>query len=94
MAAEEIRFGGCSGRDSFAAGLLWKTTWDYPAAKALSSRLFSAPAFEPVSEELLEQAMRCMDGCRKVICCRESFGTLEDAPKELLAWMPNQGGFF
>ena len=59
----------------FAAGLLWENDLDYPAARALSSQLFSAPAFEPIPEELLEQAMRCMDGCRKVICCRESFGT-------------------
>ena len=75
----------------FAAGLLWENDLDYPAAKALSSRLFSAPAFEPVSEELLEQAMRCMDGCRKVICCRESFGTLEDAQKRLLAYAKARG---
>lgn len=54
----------------FAAGLLWENDLDYPAAKALSSQLFSVPAFEPVPEALLEQAMRCMDGCRKVICCR------------------------
>ena len=77
----------------FAAGLLWENDLDYPAAKALSSRLFSAPAFEPVSEELLEQAMRCMDGCRKVICCRESFGTLEDAQKRLLAYAKARGLF-
>ena len=75
----------------FAAGILWENDLDYPAAKALSSRLFSAPAFEPVSEELLEQAMRCMDGCRKVICCRESFGTLEDAQKRLLAYAKARG---
>ena len=42
-------------------------------------------------EELLEQAMRCMDGCRKVICCRESFGTLEDAQKRLLAYAKARG---
>ena len=75
----------------FAAGLLWENDLDYPAAKALSSRLFSAPAFEPVPEELLEEAMRCMDGCRKVICCRESFGTLEDAQKRLLAYAKARG---
>ena len=75
----------------FAAGLLWENDLDYPAAKALSSQLFSAPAFEPVPEALLEQAMRCMDGCRKVICCRESFGTLEDAQKRLLAYAKARG---
>ena len=75
----------------FAAGLLWENDLDYPAARALSSQLFSAPAFEPVPEALLEQAMRCMDGCRKVICCRESFGTLEDAQKRLLAYAKARG---
>lgn len=75
----------------FAAGLLWENDLDYPAAKALSSQLFSAPAFEPIPEELLEQAMRCMDSCRKVICCRESFGTLEDAQKRLLAYAKARG---
>ena len=75
----------------FAAGLLWENDLDYPAAKALSSQLFSVPAFEPVPEALLEQAMRCMDGCRKVICCRESFGTLEDAQKRLLAYAKARG---
>ena len=75
----------------FAAGLLWENDLDYPAARALSSQLFSAPAFEPIPEELLEQAMRCMDGCRKVICCRESFGTLEDAQKRLLAYAKARG---
>ena len=75
----------------FAAGLLWENDLDYPAAKALSSQLFSVPAFEPVPEALLEQAMRCMDSCRKVICCRESFGTLEDAQKRLLAYAKARG---
>ena len=75
----------------FAAGLLWENDLDYPAAKALSSQLFSVPAFEPVPEALLEQAMRCMDSCRKVICCRESFGTLEDAQKRLLAYAKTRG---
>ena len=76
---------------TFAAGIVSEADLDYPAAKALSSQLFSVPAFEPVPEALLEQAMRCMDSCRKVICCRESFGTLEDAQKRLLAYAKARG---
>lgn len=88
--------GGGSGRNvyrrlqrqgiAFATGILFKNDLDYPVAKALAAQVIAAESFEPISEALFEQAKRQMDACKKVICCRESFGTLEAANERLLEY--------
>lgn len=71
---------------AFATGILFENDLDYPAAKALAAELIGAPAFEPVPEECLERAKRSMDSCKRVICCKEEFGSLERENRELLEY--------
>lgn len=85
--------GGGSGRNvyrrlqregkPFATGILYSNDLDAPAARALAAEALVAEAFEPVSHELLEAAKRSMEACERVICCREEFGSLETANREL-----------
>lgn len=70
----------------FAAGIIWKNDLDYPAAKALGGCIVTAEAFEPVGEELVAEAKGWIDRCSRVICCKEDFGSLEWANKELLRY--------
>lgn len=69
---------------AFAAGILCENDCDYPVAKALASDLIAATAFEPIPDETLEMAKRRLDTCDRVICCKESFGTYEQANRALL----------
>ncbi len=71
---------------SFSTGILFENDLDYPVAKALASEVIEAAAFEPITESQLEAAKKCLKSCEKVICCKESFGTLELANQELLAY--------
>lgn len=76
---------------AFATGILYRNDLDYPVAKALASEVICTEAFEPVNEHILEQAEKVVDSCSKVICCRENFGTFEQANKELLAYAGKNG---
>lgn len=88
--------GGGSGRNvfrrlqregiPFAAGILFENDLDYPVARALAVKTVSTAAFEPIPDERLEEAKRLIDQCGRVICCRENFGTLEQANRELCAY--------
>ena len=70
----------------FAAGILYENDLDYPVAVALAQKVISAPAFEPVADEVLEEAERVMRGCERVICCREKFGSYEAMNGKLLEY--------
>lgn len=76
---------------AFAAGILFRNDLDYPVAKALAVRVIEAPAFEPIPDALTAAAKESLEGCRRVICCRETFGTLEKANQELLAYAGRMG---
>lgn len=76
---------------AFAAGILFRNDLDYPVAKALAARVIEAPAFEPIPDALTAAAKESLDGCRRVICCKETFGTLERANQELLAYAGQRG---
>lgn len=76
---------------AFAAGILFRNDLDYPVAKALAVRVIEAPAFEPIPDALTAAAKESLEGCRRVICCRETFGTLEKANQELLAYAGQMG---
>ena len=56
---------------------------DFPVASALASEIVSEKAFEPVSAETFDKAMKIIEKCRKVISCTERFGTLDSANKKL-----------
>ncbi len=76
---------------SFAAGILFENDLDYPVARALAGRVLTAEAFEPIPGVLLDEAKDWVRNCRKVICCKETFGTLEKANEELLGYARRLG---
>ena len=75
----------------FAAGILFRNDLDYPTAKALAVQVAAAESFEPITAELVEEAKKQIDTCQAVICCREHFGTFEQANQELLAYAKAHG---
>lgn len=78
-------------RTAFATGILYDNDLDYPVAKALAAEVIDTKAFELVEKHTLEQAKKAIDLCNKVICCREKFGTLEQANKELFLYAKQSG---
>ncbi len=75
----------------FIAGILYENDGEYPVAKALAAETLTAEAFEPIPEDTLEEAKRKLDGCRKLICCRQRFGTMEQANEALFSYAKAQG---
>ena len=60
----------------FAAGILFENDTDWRIATALTDHVVSAPAYEPMSEELFTQAAELMLGCEYVIDTGCPVGTL------------------
>ena len=75
----------------FATGILYENDVDYPVAKALASQVIGAKAFEPISEELLNEAKKKLKSCPKVICCKKKFGTFDMANAMLLSFAKDCG---
>lgn len=75
----------------FAAGILYEQDLDYPVSKALAAKVIKVEAFEPITDQTLQEAKRCLAGCKQVICCKDHFGTLEKANEELLAFAKASG---
>lgn len=71
-------------RIPFAAGVLHKNDVDYEVARSLAAEVIAEEAFEPVSEAHIGQALECMKQCRKVICCLDTFGTMNAGNERLL----------
>ncbi|MBO5293501.1 MAG: ABC transporter ATP-binding protein [Lachnospiraceae bacterium] len=76
---------------AFLTGILFENDLDYPAARALAAGVIKAEGFEPIRETLLMEAREKMDSCQKVICCKRTFGSLEKANEELLAYARETG---
>lgn len=74
----------------FAAGILWENDLDYPAARALASRLIMEKPFRPFSEEKQMEAKALIDHCSRVICApgleQELEGSLAEDLKELILY--------
>ncbi len=68
----------------FAAGVLHENDIEYPTARALASEVIREKAFEPVSRESIERAKTVIERCREVICCIETFGSMNALNKELI----------
>lgn len=93
--------GGGTGRDvyrrlqrggiPFITGIIYENDLDYPVAKALATDIIKADSFEPVSNEQFELAKRRIYECGKVICCKETFGTYDNANKLLLDYAEKCG---
>lgn len=71
---------------AFISGILFENDLDYPVAEALAAYVIKAESFEPIKETLLREAKEKIDGCKKVLCCKSVFGSLEKANEELLAY--------
>ena len=76
---------------AFATGILFQNDLDYPPARALAAEVIAAEGFEPITEALVEQAKQRIDSCKRVICCKTCFGSLETANRELLAYAKSRG---
>lgn len=68
----------------FATGVIPENDLDYPVAKALAAEVITEKAFEPISAEAYGQARKSMEQCEKVICCTDTFGTMNRANEQLL----------
>lgn len=69
---------------AFAVGVLPENDLDVPTARALAARLFTSPAFEPVSREAVEEARKTLCSCKDVYCPVESFGSMTAENRKLL----------
>lgn len=76
---------------AFMTGILFENDLDYPVARALAAKVVAAEGFEPVKEELLQEAKAKIDCCKRVICCKCKFGSLEWANKELMEYAKAAG---
>lgn len=76
---------------AFITGILYENDLDYPTAQALAAEIIASKAFEPISQGLLEEAKSRIDVCSNIICCKESFGSLEKENEELLAYAKTKG---
>ncbi len=70
----------------FSAGIIHENDIEYPVAKALASELVSEKAFEPIGEDAFKKALDMIDSCKKVICCLESFGTMNNYNRNLFEY--------
>ncbi len=69
---------------AFAAGIIHENDIEYPVAKSLAAELVIEKAFEPISDESVLKALDIMKRCSEVICCLDSFGTMNIGNKRLL----------
>lgn len=75
---------------AFITGILYDNDLDFPVAQALSKEVLFTKAFEPVDEALIVQAKQRIDGVSTVICCRDRFGSLDTANRELYEYAKQQ----
>lgn len=67
----------------FAAGVIHENDIEYPVAKSLAALLITEKAFEPISDENVQNALEIIRKCERVICCLDSFGTMNAGNKRL-----------
>ncbi|MDO4307800.1 MAG: ATP-binding cassette domain-containing protein [Eubacteriales bacterium] len=75
----------------FAAGVLHKNDLDYQVAKVLAAEIIAEEPFEPIREEQVKKAAEILKQCEKVICCQETFGTMNQGNRELLVLAESLG---
>lgn len=59
----------------FAAGVLHENDVDYALAYDLATEVVSEKPFEPISDAAFEEARGILEGCDRLVCCLDSFGT-------------------
>ena len=62
----------------FAAGVLHENDVDCQVAKALASEVITEKAFCEISEETYQKAKSVMLKCKKVICCIQEYGPMNE----------------
>jgi iron complex transport system ATP-binding protein len=67
----------------FAVGVISENDIEYPIAKSLASKVISEKSFEIISIKSINIALEVMKKCKKVICCLEDFGTVNQNNKIL-----------
>ena len=67
----------------FAAGILHENDRDYPVARALAAEVIGEKAFEPIGETAYERAAAILGGCKKMVCCLEQFGMMNEKNRQL-----------
>ena len=60
----------------FAAGVIPENDIEYPAAGSLAAELFTEKAYEPISDKSVTAALSVLKTCKRVICCTDTFGTV------------------
>ena len=77
-------------RIPFAAGVLHENDAEYQIAKALATDVVSESAFEYISAEHIEKAKKYIDECERVYACVKTFGNMNKANLELIAYARNK----
>lgn len=62
----------------FAAGVLNENDVDCQVAKALAAEVVTEKAFCEISTEAYEKARKIMNSCKKVICCVQEYGPMNE----------------
>ena len=75
----------------FITGILFQNDLDYPVASALATEVIAAEAFEPMADALLETAKQRINSCKRIICSRDRFGSLETSNMELFQYAKRHG---
>lgn len=70
----------------FAAGILHENDIDYPVAKALAAEVISERPFDEIRAATYERAAAVMRGCRRMICCIDTFGKINMRNRELMEY--------
>lgn len=78
-------------RVPFAAGILFENDIDARVAKSLAAECVTAPAFEPVTEELFERAKELMLSCERAVDAGAPIGALNEANGRLIALAKERG---
>ena len=78
-------------RTPFAAGILFENDIDARVAAGLASAAVYAPAFEPISEGIFEEARELMLSCDSVIDAGTPIGTLNEANGRLISLAGERG---
>lgn len=75
----------------FAAGVLHQNDLEYPVAIALAAEVIAEEPFEPIREPAIQQALKVMYRCQKVLCCIEHFGYANQGNQQLLEQAKQRG---
>ncbi len=68
----------------FYAGVLHENDIELPVASSLAALVFISPPFEPLTGTALSAAASALEGCTKVLCPLNQFGSMNQGNRRLL----------